>query len=438
MQQHRLHGDGCSGATLYAAQQQNIQIFQNRTPQRQLQAGNDCSVEQQQPVESDAIKKAITSCTVTVMTTTQRQVVGDVVTESAAGMPTQSDKQQEMPAAPPTSTEADSESVGRLAAEDNSEVPISKPSADINGSHSKYSYTNVTGALETGSIEQSKDNATKSFTNTVKARTSRMRRMRKVAALKMELTTATTPIPFANASITTATVSLGGKQLNAKNLKHSKNLINSEHLAYDFKANVAKLFANDAAVESAAKNSSNEGFETNIRSSEMLGKIEREVGRSSGSSNNESNGLNNNKQTLNNVGNNNNSNRKNTNNNHIEINYNGNKLNPVEQSLPSSTGIAESAEAAVMAATVEVALSSNFADDTSVQLAAVGAMLHTNERRHIVPEKLQYTKEINIKQGRLMGITRNFHSSTGLRDVDQYLGLPYAEAPVGSRRFMPP
>uniref|UniRef100_A0A1B0BD85 Carboxylesterase type B domain-containing protein n=1 Tax=Glossina palpalis gambiensis TaxID=67801 RepID=A0A1B0BD85_9MUSC len=59
-------------------------------------------------------------------------------------------------------------------------------------------------------------------------------------------------------------------------------------------------------------------------------------------------------------------------------------------------------------------------------------------RRHIVPEKLQYTKEITIKQGRLIGIRRTFHGSTGLRDVDQYLGLPYAESPIGSRRFMPP
>ncbi|XP_065358771.1 uncharacterized protein Nlg1 [Calliphora vicina] len=60
------------------------------------------------------------------------------------------------------------------------------------------------------------------------------------------------------------------------------------------------------------------------------------------------------------------------------------------------------------------------------------------ERRHIIPEKLQYTRELYIKQGRLMGIKRNFQPSSGLRAVDQYLGLPYAEAPVGSRRFMPP
>ncbi|XP_030374225.1 uncharacterized protein LOC115623821 [Scaptodrosophila lebanonensis] len=63
---------------------------------------------------------------------------------------------------------------------------------------------------------------------------------------------------------------------------------------------------------------------------------------------------------------------------------------------------------------------------------------HHPERRHAVPDKLQYTKEIQIKQGRLMGITRRFQLTTGLRDVDQYLGLPYAESPIGSRRFMPP
>lgn len=53
-------------------------------------------------------------------------------------------------------------------------------------------------------------------------------------------------------------------------------------------------------------------------------------------------------------------------------------------------------------------------------------------------EKLLYTKEISIKQGRIKGIVRNFHAQTGLKEVDQYLGIPYAEPPVGSRRFMPP
>lgn len=57
---------------------------------------------------------------------------------------------------------------------------------------------------------------------------------------------------------------------------------------------------------------------------------------------------------------------------------------------------------------------------------------------NIKREKLLYTKEISIKQGRIKGIIRNFHPQTGLKDVDQYLGIPYAEAPIGTRRFMPP
>ncbi|KAH8369268.1 hypothetical protein KR009_006097 [Drosophila setifemur] len=63
---------------------------------------------------------------------------------------------------------------------------------------------------------------------------------------------------------------------------------------------------------------------------------------------------------------------------------------------------------------------------------------HHPGRRHVVPEKLLYTKEIQVKQGRLMGITRRFQVTSGLREVDQFLGLPYAEAPTGNRRFMPP
>lgn len=63
---------------------------------------------------------------------------------------------------------------------------------------------------------------------------------------------------------------------------------------------------------------------------------------------------------------------------------------------------------------------------------------HHPERRHVVPDKLQYTQEIQVKQGRLMGITRRFQVTSGLRQVDQFLGLPYAEAPTGNRRFMPP
>ncbi|XP_058058943.1 uncharacterized protein LOC131209816 [Anopheles bellator] len=49
-----------------------------------------------------------------------------------------------------------------------------------------------------------------------------------------------------------------------------------------------------------------------------------------------------------------------------------------------------------------------------------------------------YTRDIAVKQGILRGTVRVMHPQSGLKNVDQYLGIPYAEAPVGSRRFMPP
>lgn len=48
------------------------------------------------------------------------------------------------------------------------------------------------------------------------------------------------------------------------------------------------------------------------------------------------------------------------------------------------------------------------------------------------------TREIQVKQGRLTGIVREMQSQSRLKNVDQFLGIPYAEAPVDSRRFMPP
>lgn len=48
------------------------------------------------------------------------------------------------------------------------------------------------------------------------------------------------------------------------------------------------------------------------------------------------------------------------------------------------------------------------------------------------------TKEVQVKQGRLTGIVREMNVQSRLKDVDQFLGIPYAEAPIGSRRFMPP
>ncbi|XP_046803920.1 uncharacterized protein LOC111675505 [Lucilia cuprina] len=98
---------------------------------------------------------------------------------------------------------------------------------------------------------------------------------------------------------------------------------------------------------------------------------------------------------------------------------------PLEFISPTS-GAAASSSASTTATTTNRDYNIFYAHSTPV------------ERRHIIPEKLQYTREIFIKQGRLMGIKRNFQPSSGLRAVDQYLGLPYAEAPVGSRRFMPP
>lgn len=51
---------------------------------------------------------------------------------------------------------------------------------------------------------------------------------------------------------------------------------------------------------------------------------------------------------------------------------------------------------------------------------------------------VEHTKETLIKQGRLKGMVRVMHSQSGLHNVDQYLGIPYAAAPVGNGRFMPP
>lgn len=63
---------------------------------------------------------------------------------------------------------------------------------------------------------------------------------------------------------------------------------------------------------------------------------------------------------------------------------------------------------------------------------------HPHSSNHQDEPNVEYTKETLIKQGRLKGMVRVMHAQSGLHNVDQYLGIPYAAAPVGNGRFMPP
>lgn len=67
--------------------------------------------------------------------------------------------------------------------------------------------------------------------------------------------------------------------------------------------------------------------------------------------------------------------------------------------------------------------------------------LHQKQRKQSETHRTvtyKMTREVQVKQGRLTGIVREFHTQSRLNNVDQFLGIAYAEAPVGSRRFMPP
>ncbi|XP_054091848.1 uncharacterized protein LOC105219933 isoform X2 [Zeugodacus cucurbitae] len=469
VQQQRFYGDGCSAATLYAAQQQNTQIFQKHSsPRRLTQAdSSDCS-EQMVKIDGALLlppkqtATAITTTTHATIMTTPRQVVGDVVTEAIPMLaPMLRDKTAaEMPFATPP--ELDSESDERLVTvEDSNEVAITKANANINGPPLKFtnSFTTVAGS----GAGAKKDNTTKSYnSNTTMIAAMKIRVKPKIAAMKREVTaipkfqissitqtlpitttTMPTPLPFAGSSTTTTTTSQTAKQLVAKNLKHSKYAINADHLAYDFRANVANLFANDSAAVRTGSSRSADEFKNSKRNNELPNRNVHE-----NSENNNNTPIVTGKPTSNGR------NRKSKNNANNKHNNSVNNLNTDgEQRL--STSVVSNANSAA------IALSANLSDDLLVKPAVSSRddtsnnnnsnsngksdihnkqskAPHSNERRHIVPEKLQYTKEIRMKQGRLMGITRHFHPSTGLRDVDQYLGLPYAEAPVGSRRFMPP
>jgi hypothetical protein len=48
------------------------------------------------------------------------------------------------------------------------------------------------------------------------------------------------------------------------------------------------------------------------------------------------------------------------------------------------------------------------------------------------------TREVQIKQGKLIGLRLQSTSNPDLRPVEVFLGIPYAAAPTGSQRFMPP
>lgn len=59
-------------------------------------------------------------------------------------------------------------------------------------------------------------------------------------------------------------------------------------------------------------------------------------------------------------------------------------------------------------------------------------------QKDLPQQNWQLTDAVLIKQGHLKGVVRPMHPHTGLRNVNQYLGIPYAAPPIGNGRFMPP
>ncbi|XP_076171782.1 uncharacterized protein LOC143148878 [Ptiloglossa arizonensis] len=59
-----------------------------------------------------------------------------------------------------------------------------------------------------------------------------------------------------------------------------------------------------------------------------------------------------------------------------------------------------------------------------------------HSRYHEFPDRV--TREVRVKQGRLRGMVVQPRTNHDLQQIDVFLGVPYAEPPVGSLRFSPP
>lgn len=84
-------------------------------------------------------------------------------------------------------------------------------------------------------------------------------------------------------------------------------------------------------------------------------------------------------------------------------------------------------------------------NDNNIEFTIDPYFTHFQQQKHQKQQseihgRISYrmTREVQVKQGRLTGIVREMQPQSRLKNVDQFLGIPFAEAPVDSRRFMPP